>query len=67
VRVSGAGAADAQDQRGFVCALAVLDGWLYATGRVSQGTLAWITDAVPTVVVMGRVVQLRAGMRLARE
>jgi hypothetical protein len=48
-------------------ALAVLDGWLYATGRVSQGTLAWITDAVPTLAVIGRVAQLRVGMRLARE
>src|SRR5580700_1424177 len=46
-------------------ALAVLDGWLYATGRVSQGTLAWITDAVPTLAVIGRVAQLRVGMRLA--
>jgi hypothetical protein len=47
-------------------ALAVLDGWLYATGRVSPGTLAWITDAVPTLVVIGRVVQLRGGIRAAR-
>ncbi|MGB9031624.1 MAG: hypothetical protein WCC27_15995 [Acidobacteriaceae bacterium] len=47
-------------------ALAVLDGWLYTTGKVSPNTLAWITDAAPTLVVVGRVAQLRVGMR-ARE
>ena len=48
-------------------ALAMLDGWLYATMKVSPNTLAWITDAVPTLVVIGRVVQLRVGMKLVRE
>ncbi|MGC2299560.1 MAG: hypothetical protein WA476_12210 [Acidobacteriaceae bacterium] len=47
-------------------ALALLDGWLYATGRISPGTLMWITDAVPTLVVMGRVAQLRGGIRVGR-
>jgi hypothetical protein len=41
-------------------ALALVEGWLYATGKVSPATLAWITDAVPTLVVAGRVAQLRA-------
>lgn len=41
-------------------ALSLVEGWLYATGKVSPATLAWITDAVPTLVVAGRVVQLRA-------
>jgi len=45
-------------------ALALLEGWLLAAGRVSPGTLAWITDAVPTLVVAGRVAQLRAGTAL---
>jgi len=40
--------------------LSLLEGWLYATGMVSPATLAWITDAVPTLVVAGRVAQLRA-------
>ncbi len=39
-------------------ALALCEGWLYATGRLSPGTLAWVTDAVPTLVVAGRVAQL---------
>jgi hypothetical protein len=45
-------------------ALAAVEGWFYVTGRISPGMLGWITDAVPTVVVMGRVAQLRARVRV---
>ncbi len=45
---------------GLYVALALLEGCMYAMGMVSPATLAWITDAVPTLVVAGRVAQLRA-------
>lgn len=41
--------------------LALWESWLFATGRVSPATLAWVTDAVPTLVVAGRVAQLWSG------
>jgi hypothetical protein len=44
-------------------ALAVVDGWLYATGKVAPGTLAWITDAVPTRGGMGGGAQRGGGVR----
>ena len=46
--------------------LSLAEAGLYATGTVSPSARAWMTDAVPTLVVVGRVVQLRPRARLAR-
>lgn len=48
-------------------ALAVWEAWLFQTARITPSTLAWITDAVPTLVVGGRIAQLRLALRWSRD
>jgi hypothetical protein len=41
-------------------ALTLVEAWLFASGLIAPQALAWVTDAVPTLVIAGRVAQLRS-------